>query len=350
MAKEKDLSIETLRGAAIILVVAGFIVRHDITPEAYPSLAGTLLRLADAALSYIRLPLFTVISSYLYAVSVARRQTLAKLYKGKTRRILVPFLTFSTLQFLLFSFLPGSGDHLNEFFSIYLWPRHQLWFLFSVFNIFLIVGFLDACHAMETPARWKAVLAVSMVLHVLFEMTHAFSLWGVNYLMPFFLLGYGLRRFPQEFFSKPRIYWLMAIAAVSFSLKPVLYAVFDVTLEPLYYKSLGLVVASSVVPLLFYFRRPVPALAYLGYYAFGIHLFHRVTAAGMRLWLEPLGIHNALAVFFVYLAGAIFLALVMQFVFEKTQITRTLILGMKKPSARIVPDYPNLPSEKHVHV
>src|SRR5689334_19069336 len=106
--KPKDQSIETLRGIAILLVVAGYISREFILPMdlTHPSLTVSILKYIEHTLSTIRMPLFTVISGYLYAASPVTFETLKKLISGKFRRIMVPFLIFSTFQFLFFLFVP----------------------------------------------------------------------------------------------------------------------------------------------------------------------------------------------------------------------------------------------------
>ena len=95
--KPKDQSIETLRGIAIILVVAGYIIEGNLTdgPGTH-SFVAALLHFIYYVLIPIRMPLFTVISAYLYAASPATQNTLNKLIVGKTRRILR--LHFSLFQ------------------------------------------------------------------------------------------------------------------------------------------------------------------------------------------------------------------------------------------------------------
>src|SRR3989338_7107680 len=116
MEKVKDQSIETIRGIAILLVVAGYITRADILPLdlTHPSLTVSILKYFEYIFATIRMPLFTVISAYLYASSPAILETFKKLVFGKFRRVMIPFLTFSTIQFLLFLFVPGSGYHLRS--------------------------------------------------------------------------------------------------------------------------------------------------------------------------------------------------------------------------------------------
>src|SRR3990167_1539045 len=96
LMKDKDQSIETLRGIAIVLVVAGYIIQADLNH--IDSGITAFLDWMYYLLKPIRMPLFTVISAYLYAASPATRETFKKLVTGKSRRILIPFFVVSTLQ------------------------------------------------------------------------------------------------------------------------------------------------------------------------------------------------------------------------------------------------------------
>lgn len=326
--KRKDLSIETLRGLAILLVVAGYIIQHDITRAAHHSLFASGLRFFYYFLTPIRMPLFTVISAFLYAASPATRDTFKKLVTGKARRIMIPFLAVSTIQYVIFSLLPMSNHpSLQEIYKVYIWPHEQLWFLYSIFEIFIIVGVLDAFKFLDTPRKWGLCLALSLVLNIFFQPTKAFSIYGVNYLMPFFILGYGVRRYSELLFCRRAvaIYAVVASAAVVFwsflYVKPFL--------PGLAHKVVGLIVTFSAVPLLFHYRRSVPFLAKIGYYAFGIHLFNRIAVSATRAAFEHFNFHNAAIQFATYMVLGIALAIGIQLILERYSLTRTFILGLK---------------------
>lgn len=340
--KEKDPSIETLRGIAILLVVAGYVTRADILPLELtrPSWTVTFLKYLEHALANIRLPLFTVISAYLYASSPPVLETLKKLVSGKFRRIMIPFLTFSTVQFLFFLCVPGSGYELGKMARIYIWPNQQLWFLMAVFIIFILAGILDSFKALATPRRYFTVCAIAALLHVTVRFPGAFSLYGVNYLFPFFLLGYGLKRYPAVFLEKRYFPVLAVVFLISVSIQPVYHALTHVSGDPPFHlrRVLDLMVPFSGFPLLFYYRRPVPFLAFLGYYAFGIHLFHRVSVTGVRLAFQSWNIQDPFQIFIGYLTGGILLALLIQVLCEQFTFTSRAVLGLKgKPEKPLLP-------------
>ncbi len=328
--KAKDPSIETLRGIAILLVVAGYIVRTDINPLEIHDIWGSAFRSLEYMLSYLRLPLFTVISGYLYGAFPATRETLKKLILGKKRRILVPFATFTTIQYLFFS-LTTTDYPLQNIFKAYIWPDQQLWFLVSICWIFLIVGTADAMKLLNTPKRYGIACLIAVALHVSFELPEALSITGVNFLLPFFLLGYGLRRYSGILLTKPFVRASLIIFPISFLLKPILYQ-FNHFLSFHEYRLLGLIVAGTGIPLMFYYRRPVPALAFFGYYAFGIHLFHRVAGQSTRLMFQSFNLQAPVLIFFIYMIGTVGIALLMQLVLERIPWAKVYVLGLKLSS------------------
>jgi hypothetical protein len=290
------------------------------------------------------MPLFTVISAYLYASSPATRESLKKLVTGKARRIMIPFLAVSTIQYLIFALLPmQNSPALENIYRVYIWPHEQLWFLYSIFEIFVIIGVLDAFNVLSTPKKWLACLAVSLVLHVFFHTTGAFSIEGVKYLMPFFLLGYGIRRFSGLLCSRKalRIYALLGlVSALGWALlyvRPIL--------PENAHQCVGLLVTFTAVPLLFHFRPSVPFLARIGYYAFGIHLFNRIAVSATRAVFEHLNLHNTLVQFTTYMILGIATAILAQLILERFAFTRRFILGLKpevkpkKTGPTIVPIY-----------
>ena len=63
----KDPNIETLRGLAILLVVAGHVIGIDATGGMKVA-DDSLWRYLYASLQYVRMPLFTAISGWVYAL------------------------------------------------------------------------------------------------------------------------------------------------------------------------------------------------------------------------------------------------------------------------------------------
>lgn len=324
--KTKDQSIETLRGIAIILVVAGFIINTDMITQASRSIVSSCLYFSYYLLIPVRMPLFTVISAYLYASFPATQDTFRKLVIGKSRRLLFTYFFVSTIQYVSFSVFHVQGARpLAEILNIYLRPFQQFWFLWAIFWIFVIIGYLDSIKALETKGKWLGWLALSAVSHIAFEPSSFMGLKGINYILPFFLMGYGIRRFSKELFTFRMIilYAVMVILAYG--------AYFYFRKLPhvgQFHKTLALMCSFSIVPLVFHFRRNIPLLSRIGYFAFGIFIFNRISVALTRMLLERLHINNEVFLFGIYLSSGILLSIGIQIILEQFPATNKYILGV----------------------
>ncbi|QQO50373.1 acyltransferase [Raoultella ornithinolytica] len=82
----RDLSIDSLRGLACLLVV--FI--HCLSTLYQNGILSNDFWLVkiSAFLSYLRMPLFTFLSGFVYSMRPAKKENLPQFVKGKIRRIL----------------------------------------------------------------------------------------------------------------------------------------------------------------------------------------------------------------------------------------------------------------------
>lgn len=286
---KKEASIETLRGLAIVLMVAGHVIGDSRS-------AG--LRVADDswwrygyyAFEYVRMPLFTAISGFVYALRPVSAGRTPGFLSGKARRILIPMVTVGTLQYLLRVVTPDVNNpvELGGIWRIYLFPFDQFWFLQSVFLVFCAVALLDTNQLLSSSRRWLAWLAVAFAALLFFpRFTTFFSFHNFLWLLPYFLLGVGANRFARQVFTTPVVAVLGAVFLVGFAAQQVFW--FDRGgLRGLEESLLSAAVGASGILLLFHFRRTVPALAWLGAYAFGIYLLHVPGTAGARIVLGRL--------------------------------------------------------------
>lgn len=191
-ASHRNLEIDTLRGLACILLVSFHVVG---IPDAGLRLPDThpLVRMNDV-LAYIRMPMFSFISGYVYAMRPLRDDATGFL-RGKTRRLLLPLLTMGTLFALAQSFIPGTNGTIENWWLLHIEPVGHFWFLQALFIIFVILVGLERSGLLATPARFAMVFAASLVLFAFAHLPHYFAAKGVVYLLPFFLSGLACHRF-----------------------------------------------------------------------------------------------------------------------------------------------------------
>ena len=327
--KKKDNSIETLRGLAILLVIAGHVIGN--TGNRGMQVADdSIWRYFYYSLVMIRMPLFTVISGYVYAMRPVESGKETRFIKGKFRRIILPMVFVGALQYLFKVFAPGVNQEveIQDIWRIAFFSFDHFWFLQSIFIIFLIVTALDSFKLMQTIERWFIVLIAVSVLFLLIPIkTVFFSISGAIFLFPFFIFGYGMNRFKLDT-KKPYFIVALILTAAGVLVHQLnWYNVISINVGN--YSPLGLVVGIAGTFCLFYIRKDIKILTRLGYYAYGIYLFHVFGSAGSRVFLGFLGITNDILLFTIGLIFGIFVPIVIEQIIELNKITRRLFLGLK---------------------
>jgi hypothetical protein len=210
----------------------------------------------------------------------------------------------------------------------------QFWFLPALFLIFLVTVVLERYGCMGTQGRWLATLAaVSVFQLVVPSPQQVLGYRGAVYLLPYFVLGIGLCRF-SGLFARFVIPISLAFMGGMLVHQLALFGYVDLELaHPL--TPLALLVGLSGIVFLFQIRRPVPVLAWLGFYAYGIYLFHVFPTAGTRILLQKLGVTSFGLVFVVALAMGLLMPIAIELVIVKRPVMRRLLLGLRRaPGAR----------------
>lgn len=331
--KAKDASVQSLRGLAVVLLVATHV--YGIGDDNGLRVEGdTVGRYLVQSLEYLRLPLFTVISGYVYALRpLSSPAALPGFVKGKARRLLVPLIPLTAIVVGLqmvggaATYTPSTADFARG----YLYGYSHLWFLQAIFLVMLVVGLLDARGRLRTLRGWTAAWLVGAAVYVAVLLPtdlRFFSVDGAVYLFPFFLLGCALVRFVPALHAPRVLGAALVVFAVSLGAQQVLLAT-DAEVAALPDRALGVVVGTSGIYLLFRARRHLTSrvLAWVGGYAFTIYLLHTIAAAGSRILLGRLGIEAVPVLFTVGLAAAILLPVAFQLTFGRIGWVRAFFLG-----------------------
>lgn len=332
--RSKDKSIQALRGLAVILMVAAHTIgsRHrglDLPDHSW-------WRYYYRGLEDIRMPLFTVISGYVYALrpGLVPSAYLA-MVKGKAQRLLWPLLTVGTLFFVVKLFVKDSNSvpKPGDFWRVYLFGFDHLWFLQAIFLVFLVAGALDASGRLSTERAWAISVVITMVLFVAIRLPESYDFFSVNgafRLLPFFLLGYGLNRYRLfDVKSRSAALVLLAFAAV-YIFKILIIMDLWAPGAPLErVVSLGVGVLGVV---LIYSARKLLSwrwLAWIGTYSFGIYLLHVFGTAGVRIVLRKVGLVAVGPVFLASLVVGVAAPIVFQLIFARFAIVQRYVLGEK---------------------
>jgi surface polysaccharide O-acyltransferase-like enzyme len=277
-------SIDTLRGLACFLLVAYHVV--GFSPAAGLELpAQHWASRLDDWLSLVRMPLFSLLSGWVYAQRPVRGWT-ASFARGKVRRLLVPMLLVGTAFAVLQAFTPGVNAPAPDWRLLHIRPVGHYWFLEALFWIFLATMLLEQFRLLERPLTFAMVGAVVVGVHVTSPLPVYLGLEGAVTLLPFFLLGVAAARFPGALL-RPRVvipFALLSVVAMADLATIPELRLAEIQTFPKLLASVGMCL------LLLYLQPRHRWLAWVGRWSFGIYLFHAMFTAAARIALYQLGV------------------------------------------------------------
>ena len=275
---QKDPSVETLRGFAIILVVLGHVIGSDSSGGMRVS-DDSFLRYVYYTFEYLRMPLFTVISGWVYALRPARRSNLGDFTMKKVRRILFPMVFVGATYYVLQYFTPGTNakNPLSDIWHILVFPYTLYWYLPSLFWVFVLCSLFDAFKAMEKLPGWLAVMTIAVGLlfvrnaFIPESFPNYMSFKGAIYLFPFFVTGIGIQRFKTLFANKVFNGVLLGVLVFGLLIQQLSwFGAIDYELSKR--SGLGLLIGISGTILFFRVKWNVKWLVWFGSYAYSIYL------------------------------------------------------------------------------
>lgn len=334
MAKQ-DKSVQTLRGFAIILVVMGHVIGYK-GDEGMKVADDSFWRHLYYSLEYFRMPLFTVISGWVYSLRPITKDNITRFLNGKTRRLLVPLIAVGLLYFIVRLITPGTNraTNIEDIWKIFVYQYDLYWYLPSLFWVFIIISFVEYHKWMNKFRSWILVLIISIITLslrniYLVDIPNYLGLIGMFYLLPFFIVGLGLGRFHEIMFNKVFIAIMTILFIGGIAIQQLQwYNLIDL---PFHGKSspLGLLVGMTGTIVLFRIHLVIKWLIYIGGFSYGIYLFHVFGTAGSRIALNKLGFTNEIIVFIVSLSAGIIVPIVIEMILVKNKYLRFLFLGRK---------------------
>jgi glucans biosynthesis protein C len=328
--QKKEHSIETIRGLAILMMVAGHVIGNKST-------SGLTVE-DDSMWRFLYflvgnpMPLFTALSGYVYALKPLSRDHIAKFFIQKSQRILLPMVSVATLQYLFNVFTPNVNNtvYLNDLWRIYIFPYAQFWFLQALFLVFVFVAVLEYYQLMSSFRGWLISSAIVSVIYIAansFLQLNFFSFSGFLYLFPFFIFGLGIKRFYRLIFKKQVLLIFLFIMLFAFLLQQ--YNWFKPVIKLLILnRLLNYVVSITGICLLFYIRKPIGFLTILGYSSYCIYLFHVFGTAGSRVFLQIFGVENRLIIFIIALALGMAMPMIVEKFIVRSKVLRKFFLGL----------------------
>jgi peptidoglycan/LPS O-acetylase OafA/YrhL len=153
---------------------------------------------------HVRMPLFTFLSGFVYALRPVRPGQAWAFAGKKLRRLGVPLIVASTLLYGLHAAMHHQVAPLAQVWTIYVFPYWHLWFVQALMVVFAAVIVLEAAGAMAAFSRFMIVFTFALALYFVgpFQTWNVFGLHNASYLLPFFLCGLGAHRYRELLQSK----------------------------------------------------------------------------------------------------------------------------------------------------
>jgi len=316
--------LQTLRGIACIGVVYFHLIGNGETGLKLDA-NNTYSMIADF-LAYIRMPLFTFLSGYVYAYR--RFDGGAVVYMtGKTRRIILPLIAVSSLFAVIQFNTPNVGKVFDqELWSFFLYPYAHFWFLHSIFTLFIIIALVDNFSQRSNKALWALALISIPLFFYSLQFTSFFSFNKTLYLLPFFLCGIFANIYKIENINIKYMLGMLVAFLLLFTVH-VNNLLDGVLLDRLSLLALLIGLMGSLLLLRFCFSNKY--LMYIGGFSYTIYLFHVFGTAASRIFLNKLGDFSVSTHVLIGLFLGITLPIITHLVIAKISFLRPFFLGLK---------------------
>ena len=207
----RDNTIDLLRGIAILVVYLGHsLLYHPIDMQALYPWCYTLGKTIES----FNMPLFFILSGYLFAIS---QKGIKEQYKGKVKRLLIPYLFTMAVLIGMKLVLPASltynsavGGGIKSLIINALFYGGDRWFVYVMFLIYVVL----IPSKKQLDKKWFPVglMIVLSVIYFLNVLPSFMKLDDVFYYMVFFLAGYVLKEKWQDVKRFCAKYWYITFS------------------------------------------------------------------------------------------------------------------------------------------
>lgn len=327
LSRPRNEGVDTLRGFACVMLIFYHIIG--------PAWSGLMIedgfwRNTNEVLSYVRMPMFTILSGVVYAWRpfVPGETRMTDYIRGKGRRLLLPLLFVGTPYAVLLHVFQGTEFN---WFLLHLQPVSYFWFLEALFLVFLITAGLERLGIFADPKKYLGVLLGAFTLFVLtfqalFDDVKVIA--DTFFLLPYFLLGAGLHRFDVRLSSSiPR--W---VAAPVFATMVGGFVFYRWGTSTLWTDVDGILFGAGTCCGLYLLRPKIGWLANIGTYSYSIYLFHGFFTSFANTIVEAIGNLDPLVYVVIGLPINLAGGIAMEKILDRYAYTRLLFLGRRPVS------------------
>lgn len=284
MSKPRHSGVDTLRGLACLLLVALHVIGEA---------PGHGLRVADdhplalfaELFFHLRMPLFAMLSGFVYGYRPVEPGRQIGFLRGKLARLGLPYL-FAASAFLAVNVALGGPYALppGAWHEAFVLPYAQFWFLQALFLIFLIIAVVDTVFPRAPLAVATGLFIVSalVLLSPFGRGVEWLSFDRMLYLLPFFAFGLAVNRM-QPVVPRELVAVLLGALIILFTLHALDIADAphrDIARRTAMALALGVAFSGFLLVL----RPRFEPLAWIGRFSFTIFLYHLFAVEALQ-WL-----------------------------------------------------------------
>ncbi len=314
-------NMNSVRGLACLLIIALHVVGDAETNGLHLPMTSDW-HYVMRSVEFLRIPLFTALSGYLYAGKRLTREDLGQFWIKKVRRLVIPLLFVTSVELALRR--RAYGDETSIFVAVFFSFVH-LWYIQALILLFAIASVMDAYFRPSVNAMVLIALATIMVAQAGVPLPTFFSLYGVSYLGPYFLFGIILRE--RHMLLRDRRTGDVALGVVVIVLIAQQLGLWGLTVGvELLQLPAALAGMGFVFVLLQRFPR-IGILAAVGEYSYTIYLWHIMASAGVRNALIRAGISNLPLTFTLCFLAGLTAPIVLYHIARRIPLISTAVTG-----------------------
>ena len=156
-------NLDTIRGLVCLLLVCFHVVGNsDLTGLRLPLTSNW--HYAMKTFEFIRMPIFTVLSGFLYGRLRATSSTISTFLWKKARRIAVPLFVATTVYWLLRRLTVGEEW---SFFTALFWSYQHLWYLQALIILFTFTAVTDALFMPQPIVLFVIAILLALISSII---------------------------------------------------------------------------------------------------------------------------------------------------------------------------------------
>jgi peptidoglycan/LPS O-acetylase OafA/YrhL len=320
-------NINSVRGVACMLVVALHVVGDSETMGLRLPMTSNW-HYVMTSIEFLRIPLFTALSGYLYAGNRVTREGLTTFWQKKLRRLGAPLVFVTFVIWFLRGRVYSDPTSLPH---ALLFSFEHLWYVQALIILFAVISIADGFYRPGFGALVLAGLAAVMISQSDANVTTCFSLNGALYLAPHFLFGILLREQPE--WLRDRRAGTLALGIVTIVLTAQQFGLYGVTKDITILQLPAAVAGMAGIVFLLQRMPPNAMLAAVGTYSYTIYLWHVVANSAVRGVLIRAGITNLPLLFSSCFITALIAPIVLYYCARRIPILSVAVTGEKCLSA-----------------